>query len=398
MVEKSITPTGKRSAKHERERQVLLGLVRLYLITGKPIGSQTLKEAGFGNLSSATIRNYFASLEKQGFLHQQHVSGGRAPTDAAFRLFAEESLDQITPLSREVEETIHALERRETKEIASYLQKSVETLSDLSKLAVFITAPRFDHDYVSDLKVVPIDDSRCLCVLVTDFGMIQTEQMPLNKKMSLFTAKHIEEYFRWRLRGGDKPEEISPEEERLAQKFYNELMMRYIVSYSSFIDEEVYRTGFSKLLAYPEFLDSTVLANSLALFENAHSMRLLLRDCVKAKEIKFWIGHDLDAYAAATPNCSVIAVPYCINNRPIGAIGLLGPTRIPYQELFSLLRRFSEGISDALTRSIYKFQISYREPKRGASYLEDEEHQMIEQSRLPLLEDKRVNDTTGEKP
>lgn len=395
-MEKSLSPTVKRSAKQERERQVLLGMVRLYLKTGKPIGSQTLKEAGFGNLSSATIRNYFASLEKEGFLHQQHVSGGRAPTEAAYRLYAEECLDQTTPLPKEAEQTINTLRQGETKEIASYLQKSVETLSNLSNLAVFITAPRFDHDYISDLKVVPIDDDRCLCVLVTAFGMIQTEQMHLEKKMSLFTAKHIEDYFRWRLRGGDKPEEISPEEELLAQKFYNELMMRYIVSYSSFIDEEVYRTGFSKLLAYPEFLDSTVLANSLALFENAHSMRLLLRDCVKAKEIKFWIGHDLDTYSAATPSCSVIAVPYCINNRPIGAIGLLGPTRVPYQELFSLLRHFSEGISDALTRSIYKFQISYREPERGASYLEDEEHQMIKQSRLPLLEDKNADDTTGE--
>ena len=73
----------KRKQRVERERAALLGLVELYLLTGKPVGSNTLKENGFDDISSATIRNYFAKLEKEGFLKQEHSSAGRIPTPAA---------------------------------------------------------------------------------------------------------------------------------------------------------------------------------------------------------------------------------------------------------------------------------------------------------------------------
>ena len=78
----------KQKLRESREKAVLLGLVELYLLTGKPIGSNTLKENGFGHISSATIRNYFAKLEAQGMLKQQHSSGGRTPTPLAYKFYA----------------------------------------------------------------------------------------------------------------------------------------------------------------------------------------------------------------------------------------------------------------------------------------------------------------------
>ncbi|MFH7813426.1 hypothetical protein ACH0C8_16075, partial [Acetobacter lovaniensis] len=90
--------------------------------------------------------------------------------------------------------------------------------------------------------------------------------------------------------------------------------------------EEIYRTGFSQLLAYPEFHDPNALANSLSLFENVRSMRLILRECAKVNRMKYWIGDDLAPFTLSTPECSVIAIPYCINHKPVGAVGLLGPT------------------------------------------------------------------------
>src|SRR5271167_1961788 len=87
---KMLTP--KKPAKDQRERLILFGLVELYLQTGKPVGSNTLRENGFETLSSATIRNYFAKLEEDGFLKQQHSSGGRIPTTFAYQLYAETHL------------------------------------------------------------------------------------------------------------------------------------------------------------------------------------------------------------------------------------------------------------------------------------------------------------------
>jgi heat-inducible transcriptional repressor len=372
----------KGSSKQDREYKVLLGLVDYYLKTGRPVGSNSLKEAGFGDLSSATIRNYFAHLEEAGYLMQQHTSGGRIPTNLAFRTYAKEYIDS-TRLSKENEKSLHDIGMVETREIAAYLQKAAETLSNLTHNAVFLSAPRFDHDFIVGLKLVPIDATRCVCVIVTDFGIVQTEVIHVDSKMSAFTAKRIESYFHWRLTGHDAPENIEPEEEKLAQEIYNELMLRYLVGYSNFIDEELYRTGFSKLLEYPDFHETSALASSLALFENVHNMRLLVRECCKLNHLKFWIGDDLATYSASIPNCAVIAAPYHINQSIAGAIGILGPVRMPYQEMIGVMRSFAENVSKALTRNIFKFKINFRQPHQ--------ETKEIQGAPLILLENKGVN-------
>lgn len=376
-----LTPKIKKLGKQDRERKVLLGLVEYYIETGKPVGSNTLKETGFDDLSSATIRNYFAHLEEEGYLSQQHISGGRVPTEKAFRLYAHDNVDSLV-LSEGDDLKLHNLREQETKNIAAFLQQGAELLSNLTHHAVFLSAPRFDHDMIISIRLLSIDIHRCLCVMVTDFGVIKTEVLQTPLKLSAFAVKRIESYFQWRLTGLDKPGNLEPEEEQLALRFYNEIIVRYLVGYSTFIDEEVYRTGLSKLIAFSDFQDPAILANSLALFENAHSMRLLLRECSKLHGLKFWIGEDLTSYTTGPQNCAVIAVPYCINQQPVGAIGLLCPMRTSYPKLFGLMRAFADNISEALTRSIYKYKISYRQPHKAPF--------LIEQGSMMLLEDKSI--------
>lgn len=384
----SVTPL-KKSNKEDRERRVLLALVEHYIQSGKPVGSATLKEVGIDDLSAATIRNYFARLDEEGYLIQQHSSGGRLPTDKAFRLYAQEQLSSMGPIP-EINPNIEALSSNESRAIATYLQSAAEELSRLTQSAVFLSAPRFDHDFITLIKLVAIDQTRCLCILVTDFGVIKTEIIHVDKKLTAFAIKRIEEYFHWRLTGYNPPKNFEPDEETLAQKIYNELLVRYIVAYSNFTEDEIYRTGFSKLIAYPEFHDASRLATSLSLFENSHSMRLLLKDCSTHNSLKFWIGDDLSPYAQQSPNCAIVAIPYRINNQAVGAIGLLSSVRIPYGKLFGLLHSFSETISKAITRTIYKFKIQYRHPHQQPLNLGENEVHLLKQADPLLLEDMRL--------
>jgi heat-inducible transcriptional repressor len=377
----------KKNHKSNREKQVLLGLVEFYLNTGKPVGSHTLQNAGFENISSATIRNYFANLEEEGYLSQQHASSGRIPTPKAFRLYAEEYVE-TTVISPEDEQALRPLRTMESREIAAYLQQAAEMLSQLTHQAVFLSAPRFDQDFVVDLKLVAIDHARCLGILVTDFGVVQPEIIFVDKKLNAFSVKRLEQYFHWRLTGHDKPSAITKEEELLGQKIYNELMVRYIVGYSNFTDEEIFRTGFSKLAAYTDYQTPSALAVSLALFEDAHNMRLLLRECAKHNRLKVWIGEDLMPFSKEVPACSVLAIPYKINQHNVGSLGLLGPIQIPYRRLFGILRVFSEYISETLTRHVFKYKLSFRQPHRAASQIE-KELPLLTHPSFFLLEDKR---------
>ena len=280
---KALKPVAiKRIGKQDRERRVLLGLVDYYIQTGKPVGSNSLKEAGFADLSSATIRNYFANLEETGYLIQSHSSGGRIPTDLAYRTYADEYLhgDDGKPEETPFKD-LHCFDSRE---IALFLQEAAETLSKTTQCAVFLSAPRFDHDYVIDLKLVPLDAFRCLCVLITDFGIVKTEILHLPEKLSSFAVKQIESYFHWRLTGTGRPDHLEPEEEAIGQTFYNELMLRFIVGYSNFADEDIYRTGFSNLLAYPDFQDARLLSGGLRYSKMSRGCASCLRNA------KRWSG------------------------------------------------------------------------------------------------------------
>lgn len=383
---KTLKTQIKKSGKTDRERKVLIGLVEHYILTGKPVGSNVLKDVGFEDLSSATIRNYFAHLEEDGYLSQQHSSGGRIPTDSAFRLYANEFSEEIS----KNEPKLNLSLKSETRAIATLLQRSAEELAAQTNTAVFLSAPRFEQDFIVAIKLITIDSNRCLCVLMTDFGEIRTEMLYTDLKMGMIASKRLEAYFNWRLTGQNKPENLNKQEEELSQKLYNELIVRYVVGYSQFNEEEIYRTGFSSLLAYPEFQDPTTLASSLALFENTHGMRLLLKECSKFDKLKFWIGRDLTNYSPQSSfDCAVIAIPYYVNNKPVGSVGIFGPLRMPYRKLFDSLRQFSAEISKTLTNSLYKYKITMRQPKPESI---DNKHkpQLLAHIQRPLLADNRT--------
>lgn len=354
----------KRPAKDEREKWVLLGLVELYLDSGKPIGSDTLRENGYESLSAATIRNYFVRLEKAGYLKQQHSSGGRIPTELAYKLYAEK-YQSSPPLKDKDNETLKAKLLRETREVASYLQRAAEIISQATGCAIFLSSPRFDQDLLLDIKLVEIDPNRCLCILVTDFGMVHTELLYAERGLSEVDLKKIASYLQWRISGLERPA-LNEQEEQLAAQFYREIMLRHIVSHSNFSAEDLYRTGFSRLLAYPDFNDAAALASGLALFENEVDLRESLKRASLDGDLCCWMGEDLEFLSTPLSGCSLILIPYRINQTVAGTIGLLGPLRMPYRRLFGAMKTASDAISSSLTRSLYKFKIAFRQPKAPA--------------------------------
>ncbi len=351
----------KKMPKTDREQAVLLGVIELYLKTGKPIGSHTLQESGFDSLSSATIRNYFSKMEEDGYLKQQHTSGGRIPTEKAFRLYANHYRDEGV-VEKFQEEAIEETLKKETKEIATLLHRSADALSELTKCAVFVSSPRFDQDFIQDIRLIQLDPSKLLSVLITDFGLIRTETVYLEREVDLPFLRTTEEYFLWRMNKGEKPLFRHESEAKMAQRIYNEIMVRHVVGYANFPEEDILRTGLSKLLAYPEFNDAAALANSLALLEDENQMRALLRETCKQNQMVAWIGDELVPFVPKEADCTVISIPYRINQTIAGSIALLGPTRLPYRNLFGLIQLFSAQISQALTESVYKFKITFRQP------------------------------------
>ena len=383
---KALAPN-KSSNKHDREQAVLFGLVDLYLKSGKPIGSQTLQENGFESLSSATIRNYCALLEEQGFLLQPHTSGGRLPTEKAFRAYADHFYDQGV-LEGSQGEILEASLQQQGKDLTSLIHQGIETLSRLSKCSIFISMPRFDQDIVQVVRLLQIDQTRILAAVLTDFGLVRTETLYIDQEIDEEFLQTCERYFLWRL---NKGETVSFEKEsklKLAQRLYHEIMVRHLVGYLNFPAEDILRCGMARLLAWPEFNDATAVVNSLALLEDETQMREVLRKCCQKQALSLWIGDELCPHVANNSANAVIAIPYKINQTVAGAVAILGPTRLPYRELFGLIRHFSELLSESLTSAVYKFKISFRQPSFQEGDGKIECDLATEAGRSILLEDK----------
>jgi len=242
-------------------------------------------------------------------------------------------------------------------------------LAETTQCAVFLSSPRFDQDFVLDIKLVEVDPNRCLCILITDFGMIHTETLYTEKGLSQVSLNNIAAYLQWRISGIEKPK-ISEEEEQLAHQFYKEIMLRHIVSYSNFSAEDIYKTGFSKLLNYPDFNNATTLASGLSLFENESDLRLVLQKACEKNELCCFFSDDFDTLSTPLQGCSLILIPYRIHQTVAGAIALLGPNRLPYRQLFGALQVAQETLSETLTNSLYKFKITFRKPKQAQIELE----------------------------
>lgn len=349
----------KRQTKKDREESVLLGVIDLYIKEAKPVGSNTLKENGFEFLSSATIRNYFSKFEKLGYLKQQHASGGRTPTTKGFRTYANACLNNLKISPSDEKRAANELEG-ECKKVSSYLHKAAELLSEMTNSCVFLLSPLFDQDFIQNIKLLYLQDTEVLCVIITDFGQIKTEILSLERKLDEKEIKMLEKFLLWRISKGEKPN-ISEQNTKAAQKLYNEIMLRHVASFAALSPaDSTYRTGLAKLLMYPEFQEPLILANSLSLFEDFDKIKSLLNESIKINKLTCWIGDELAAFGSNAQGCAIVTFPYRINKFPAGAIAILQPERADYARIFGLANIFSDYISEALTKSIYKFKINFQ--------------------------------------
>jgi heat-inducible transcriptional repressor len=367
--QKGLIPASKVSRK-EKEKLCLMRLIEYYITTGKAVGSNTLREVGFPDLSSATLRNYFASLEEEGYLTQQHISGGRIPTKEAFCFFAKECLEEVEREEKKeaAKSSATSVFAREVKEVITALQHAAEELSEKSSCAVFLSYPRFDQDFVTDITFVLVDASRVISVILTSFGQVYTEIIPTSKKMSKESLDKIQGSIRLLLSGQEPREgDLTQEEREFAKRLYQETLSRYLVSYANFNDEDIFKTGFSRLLVFPEFQAAEHLVGALGLFENQACLRGIVRETVRAGKIKYWIG---DERFQSYQQCMAAAIHYKIGSKSVGAIGVIGPMRVPYRTLFSLLQGIGKDISDFLEKSLLRYKISFRTPVNKGYELE----------------------------
>lgn len=341
-----------------RSREIFRRIVDAYVETGEPVGSRTLSRRLDEHLSPATIRNVMADLEEAGLLFAPHTSAGRLPTEAGLRLYVDGLLESA-PLPEEQRRAIESRLAGSGRSVEAVLREASETLSELSRCAGLVASPAGERPF-KYVEFVPLSPGRALVILVAENGLVENRviELPLGLPASLLVEAG--NYLTTRLAGRSFEEAcrlIRVEiEERRTQ--LDELTQRLVATGLATWAEDIQREGGILLVrGQAHLLDDVTnlveLERVRALFEMIETKKNMLRlveATQRAGGVQIFIGRENELFGLS--GCSTIVAPYRAGDgrrsTVVGAIGVIGPTRLDYARVIPVVDYTARVVSRML--------------------------------------------------
>ncbi|MBV9829515.1 MAG: heat-inducible transcriptional repressor HrcA [Alphaproteobacteria bacterium] len=327
---------------NERSREIFRLIVDSYVQTGEPVGSRTLSRLLGQNLSPATIRNVMADLEEAGLLFSPHTSAGRLPTEAGLRLFVH-GLLEIGNLAETERQNIESLCAARGKSLSQALEEATSALSGLSHCAGMVVVPKQERP-LKHIEFVSLGPGRALVVLVTEDGMVENRVIEVPLGIPPATLISAGNYLNARLVGRtieeaktDIEDEVGSHKAQL-DALTSKIVEMGLASWAGGDgNNALIVRGQSKLLGDVTALaDLERLRTLFEMLETKETVLRLLDASKKAEGVQIFIG--AESHLFGVTGCSIIIAPYQ-NSREqiIGAIGVIGPTRINYARIIPMV-------------------------------------------------------------
>ncbi len=335
----------------ERKILILQAIINDYINTAEPVGSRTIARKHNLGISSATIRNEMADLEEMGYIEQLHTSSGRKPSDKGYRLYVDKLMKK-TELSPEEKYIIKTqLLDAAIYEIDKIMKQATVLLSELTKLTCIVKAPSTRKACVKSIQLISISSSNILSVIVTDSGIIKSNVINVSKTVSDSSLLAINNILNAKLRNLTIDEinltVINDLKKSLAgfEDIFNEIISVIYEGLNSEDSEEVYLEGASNIFNYPEFKDIDKAREFMSLLDHKSQVLSLMKN-----KDGFSISIGAENYLQQAKEISIISAEYSIGGRSLGSIGVIGPTRMPYSKVISIISKIVEEISENITR------------------------------------------------
>ena len=324
----------------ERGQTLLKTLIERYIREGQPVGSSTLARDSNLDLSAATIRNIIADLEKLGLVQSPHTSAGRIPTNQGYRLFIDNLL------------TIKPLEQKEVQDLAQHIGTKSDTqgilesasglLSGISKMAGVVMLPTKQQSSLRQIEFLPLSGKRVLTVLVFSERDVQNRIIHTNRAYTTDELRKISNCLNSEFLGKNikQVREHLVKEMKAAKDAMDKIMISAIEMANKVFQEDdstldYVLAGETNLMNFEEMSDINRLRNLFEAFNEKRGILYLLDKTLKAPGIQIFVGNesgdkDLD-------DCSFVTATYSANNEVIGALGVIGPTRMAYDRVIPLV-------------------------------------------------------------
>ncbi len=337
----------------EKDKYVFDSIVETYLKDGKPVSSSRISQKSKLSMSSATVRNIMAKLERLGFLHQPHTSAGRIPTDEGLRFYVNSMFDKDMLPKRPVELLTKEFAVEEV-DFNSLLSQVSKTLSDYTDNLGFVISPNISKVNFRHLRFIKISEEKVMIILVTTSKLVLTEVV---KTKDYYTqveldnsSRYINENFRGKSLFGAQ-EYLLKEVPKFKMRFEDiiQKLLSLLQAYMSQQDSEgkLFLEGTSRLLMNPDIFEKKNLHSLLKSFEEKARLTKLLSDIISLDRVKVLIGSELNI-----PNISdysIILSHYGYDSQVLGSLGVLGPKRIPYKKIIPLVESVAKKLSKAIS-------------------------------------------------
>jgi heat-inducible transcriptional repressor len=332
-----------------RAKKILHAVVSEYLATGDAVGSHTVTRRYALDVSAATVRNVMGDLEEMGLLKHTHTSGGRIPTERGLRYYVD-TLLRIRSLSAGEQDDIR--ERLNgAGERPELLQRTTRLLRELSHLAVVVQAPGPASDVIDHMEFLRLREGQLLAVIATASGHIENKLIPLELTLDASELERINNYLN-DLVGGLTLEKLKArlsDEILRARREHDQLVERALALAAAVVpvgEAQVFVDGQSNLLSADTDVERAKAL--LRTLEEKDTLAKLLDKTLTAPGICVFIG--AEANLADLTDVSVVAAPYGADDRPLGTIGVIGPSRMNYSRVISLVDFTAEMITLSLSK------------------------------------------------
>lgn len=330
----------------ERAKLLLKALVERYIADGQPVGSRTLSKASGLDLSPATIRNVMSDLEELGLIASPHTSAGRIPTTLGYRLF----VDTMLTAKRESLQTPGLAPDQPQKVIAN----AANLLSNLSQFVGVVMAPRRSSVF-RHIEFLRLSEKRILVIIVSPEGDVQNRviftESDFTQSQLVEASNFLNSHY-----AGMAIEEVRARVKQELLSLQGEIaaLMQAAVQLSSEAltqdRDEVVISGERNLLSVSDFSgDMGHLRRAFDLFEQKTQIMRLLDNSSQAEGVRIYIGGE--SQMVPMQELSVVTAPYEVDGQVVGTLGVIGPTRMPYDRMIQIVDITSRLIGNALSKS-----------------------------------------------
>ena len=335
---------------NERKQKILEAIIRNYMETGEPVGSRTVSKYTDLNLSSATIRNEMSDLEEMGYILQPHTSAGRIPSDKAYRLYVD------TILQRKDEEVSEMKELMVEKadKIDLLLQQVAKLLAQNTNYTSMVTKPKYQHKRIKFIQLNQMSERQLLVIVVLDNNHVSNKFINLMTDADENVIAQMNFLMNTALTGLDFTEINMAIMQQIKEKAgeYGELASSILDCISEVMteedDSEIYTSGATNILKYPELSDKEKMTGLLSTFEEKQMLSAWANDEPpeddKEHGIQVYIGED--SPVESMKDCSVVTATYRIKEGVYGKIGIVGPKRMDYEKVVGTLENCMQQLDD----------------------------------------------------